>query len=102
MNLIEPRVYSEYEYLQIHALELWEILLDIHNAVLYGFAHNRLAEPGKPINVTEAEEHILNIQHEWDQEARVRDLDHEWTGAPPLTSLPDNAKQYLHSRIREV
>jgi|WetSurMetagenome_2_1015567.scaffolds.fasta_scaffold821761_2 hypothetical protein len=102
MSHIEPRVYPEWQYREIGAFRAWNILLDIHNAVLYGFAGNRLPEPGKSINVAEAEAHVVNIQKEWEAEARGRDLSHEWTGSPPFTSMPQNAKLYLHEILQDA
>jgi hypothetical protein len=94
---IEPRVYSDYQYREIGALVPWNILLDIHNAMVYGFAQNRLPEPGRAIDIYEAEAHVANIEKEWQAEKHKRDFSNEWTGAPPLSRMPVNGKLYLHS-----
>jgi hypothetical protein len=98
---IEPRVYSDQQYIEIGALEPWKILLDIHNAVVYGFVQNRLPEPGRPIDTAEAEDHIANVEKEWLAEKVKRDFSHEWTGAPPFTKMSQNAKLYLHSVLHD-
>ena len=79
----------------------WEILLDIHNAIAYGFIQNRLPAPGRPISIQEAENHMVNIEKEWLSEKLKRDFSNEWTGAPPFTSMDINAKLYLHSVLRD-
>ncbi len=101
MRHIEPRVYSDQQYIEIGALEMWKTLLDIHNAVVYGFAQNRLPQPGRPIDVKEAENHIAHVEEEWQAEKVKRDFSLEWTGAPPFTKMPQNAKLYLHSVLRD-
>ncbi len=101
MRHIEPRVYSDNQYREIGMLECWHTLLDIHNAVVYGFAENRLPEPGRPIEVKEAETHIQRIEKEWEAEKLKRDFSNEWTGAPALTGMPKNAKLYLHSVLQD-
>ncbi len=102
MKHIEPRVYSDFQYREIGALVPWHILLDIHNAVLYGFSQCRLPEPGRPIDVDEAEAHIVNIEKEWLAEKTKRDFSNEWTGAPPFTKMSKNAKLYLHTVLRDA
>jgi hypothetical protein len=99
---IEPRVYSDYQYREIGALVPWYILLDIHNAIAYGFVRNRLPEPGRSIDVAKAEAHIENIEREWQAEKLKRDFSNEWTGAPPFSALPLNAKLYLHTILRDA
>ncbi len=101
MKHIENRVYSDRQYIEIGALEAWHILLDIHNAVLYGYAENRLPEPGRPIDTAEAEQHVVNIEREWRSEKIKRDFSNDWSGAPPLTQMPLNARLYLHSVLRD-
>jgi len=101
MRHLERRVYSDYQYREIGVLGLWNTLLDIHNAVLYGFVQNRLPEPGQAIDLAEAEEHVANVEKEWQAEKQKRDFSNEWTGAPPLSSMPVNAKLYLHSVLRD-
>ena len=102
MSHIEHRTYTDEQYEYIGMLESWTILLDIHNAVQYGFAENRLPEPGRTIDVEEAEKHVRNIEKEWSLEANKRDLDNVWTGAPPFSRMPVNAKLYLHSVLRDA
>lgn len=97
MNHLEPREYSDIQYLQIGMLRNWNFLLDIHNAMRYGFIQYRLPKPGKPIDPGQAEAHIEHIGKEWKEESLRRDPGHRWTGAPPLTKMPLNAKLYLHS-----
>jgi hypothetical protein len=99
---LEPRVYSDQQYREIGALEAWHILLDIHNAVLYGFTQCRMPEPGRSIDIAEAEDHVVNIEKEWLAEKVKRDFSNEWTGAPPFTKMPQNAKLYLHSVLRDA
>ncbi len=101
MRHIEPRVYSDNQYREIGMLECWHILLDIHNAVLYGFSENRLPEPGRPIDVKEAETHVQRIEKEWEAEKLKRDFSNEWAGAPTLTRMPQNTKLYLHSVLQD-
>lgn len=102
MNHIEPRICTEHQYRQMRMLSAWATLLDIHNAIVYGFVQYRLPEPGKPIDVAEAEAHVAHIEKEWEAESQRRDLDHQWTGAPPFSKMPLNAKLYLHSVLLEV
>jgi hypothetical protein len=102
MKHIETRVYRDYQYREIGALEPWNVLLDIHNAIVYGFSQYRLPEPGRLIDIEESESHVLNIQSEWEAEAKKRDLDHNWTGSPPFSNLSTNAKLYLHSVLKDA
>jgi len=101
MSIYEPRLYTDEGYLSIGMLDCWHILLDINNAVLNGFAENRLPEPGREIDVSEAEAHIANIEKEWEAEKVKRDFSNEWTGAPPFTRMPQQAKLYLHMVLRD-
>jgi hypothetical protein len=101
MRHIEPRVYSDNQYREIGMLDSWHTLLDIHNAVMYGFVNNRLPEPGRPIEVKEAETHVQHIEKEWEAEKLKRDFSNEWTGAPPFTRMPVNAKLYLHTVLQD-
>ena len=101
MNHIEPHVYTEDQYRNLGVFNAWNILLDAHNAVVYGFVKYRLPEPGKAIDVAEAEAHIAHIEKEWEAERQKRDPSHQWTGAPPFTAMPVNAKLYLHSVLAE-
>jgi hypothetical protein len=101
MSHIEHRVYSDEQYHEIGAMGAWNILLDIHNAVAYGFVQNRLPEPGRSISLQDAENHVANIEKEWLSEKLKRDFSNEWTGAPPFTSMNMNAKLYLHSVLRD-
>ncbi len=101
MNHIEMRVYPEQQYREIGALEAWNTLLDIHNSMVYGFVQNRLPEPGREIDVAEAEDHVANVEKEWDAEAKGRDPAKQWSGSPPFTQMPINAKLYLHSVLRD-
>jgi hypothetical protein len=94
---IEKWVYPEEQYVQIGALEPWKLMLDIHNAILYGFVEDRLPEPGRAIDIAEAEAHVEHMEAEWEREAQGRDPSGLWTGAPPLSAMPLNAKLYLHS-----
>jgi hypothetical protein len=98
---IENRVYSDHQYVEIGAMGAWNILLDIHNAVVYGFSQYRLPEPGRPIDVAEAEKHVANVEREWLSEKLKRDFSNEWTGAPPFTTMAPEAKLYLHSVLRD-
>ncbi len=102
MRHIEPRVYSDNQYREIGMLDCWYALLDIHNAVVYGFAQNRLPEPGRKIDVAEAEVHIYHVEKEWEAEKLKRDFSNEWTGAPSFTRMPLNAKLYLHTVLRDA
>jgi hypothetical protein len=102
MSHIERRIYRDQQYQEIGALESWSILLDIHNALVYGFIECRLPEPGRPISVSEAEKHISSIELEWQAEARKRDLDNEWSGSPPISRMPLEAKLYLHSILQDA
>lgn len=102
MKHIETRVYRDYQYREIGALEPWNVLLDIHNAIVYGFSQYRLPEPGRQIDMEESEAHVLNIQSEWAAEANKRDLDHNWTGSPPFSNMSTNAKLYLHSVLKDA
>ncbi len=100
MNHIEPQAYTDLQYRQIGELGAWHTLLDIHNAVLYGFINCRLPQPGRSVDVAEAEAHIASIEREWEAESLRRDTTHQWSGAPPLSNMPLNAKLYLHSVLR--
>jgi len=102
MNHIETRVYSEQQYNEIGALEAWNILLDIHNAILYGFVQYRLPEPGRAIDTARADAHVHNIEREWLSEKLKRDFSNEWSGAPPLSEMPPNARYYLHSVLTDA
>jgi hypothetical protein len=102
VNHIERRVYSDHQYIDIGALDAWHILLDIHNALVYGFIDNRLPEPGRSIDVTEAEEHVANVEKEWQSEKMRRDFSNDWTGSPPFSTMPVNAKLYLHSVLHDA
>lgn len=97
MNHIEPRVYTDDQYRRIGVLGAWNTLFDAHNAISYGFIKYRLPEPGKPIDVAEAEAHVIRIEKEWEAERQRRDPTQQWTGAPPFSTMPLNAKLYLHS-----
>ncbi len=101
MNHLETRLYTDEQYQRIGMLDAWHILLDAHNGLLYGFIENRLPEPGKAIDVSEAETHISHIEKEWEAERKARDFTNQWTGAPDITSMPLNAKLYLHSVLPE-
>jgi hypothetical protein len=102
MNHIEPREYSDIQYREIGVLGHWNILLDIHNALVYGFVQNRLPEPGRSIDVAEAEAHVASIEKEWEAERLRRNSTQQWTGAPPFSVMPVNAKLYLHSVLRNA
>lgn len=101
MRHIEPRVYTDLQYREIGMLDCWHTLLDIHNAVMYGFVDNRLPEPGRPIDVDDAEIHVYHVEKEWEAEKLKRDFSNEWTGAPSFTNMPLNAKLYLHAALRD-
>jgi hypothetical protein len=101
MNHTERREYSDFQYRQIGMLGNWHALLDIHNAVRYGFLQYRFPKPGKPIDTEEAEAHIVRIEKEWREESLRRDPGQQWTGAPPLTKIPLDAKLYLHSVLNK-
>ncbi len=45
----------------------------------------------------DAETHVARIENEWKEESLRRDPVQQWTGAPPLTQMPLEAKLYLHS-----
>jgi hypothetical protein len=98
---IETRTYTDEGYRSLGMLGCWSILLDIANAVRYEFAQNRLPEPGKAIDVAEAEAHISNIEKEWAAEKSKRDFSNQWSSAPPFSAMPQNAKLYLHSVLRD-
>jgi hypothetical protein len=102
MRHIEPHIYQDNQYTRIGALVPWTILLDIHNAIRYGFTQYRLPEPGRTIDIKEAERHVAQIEREWRIEAEARDIKHEWTGAPPFSKLPTETKLYLHSVLRDA
>ncbi len=102
MSHIEPHLYTDEQYQRIGMLDAWHTLLDAHNALLYGFIQNRLPEPGKAIDITEAENHISRIEKEWEAEKQIRDSGHQWTGAPAFSTMPLNAKLYLHSVLLDV
>jgi hypothetical protein len=97
MNHIERQAYKDELYQQVGVLGAWNALLDAHNAVLYGFVQYRLPEPGKSINVLEAEAHVARIEREWESEGQRRDPYRHWAGAPSFSTMPLNAKLYLHS-----
>lgn len=101
MSHIETRSYTDEGYQSLGMLGCWTILLDISNALRYGFEQNRLPEPGAAIDITEAENHISNIEKEWAAEKAKRDFSNQWAAAPPFSSMPQNAKLYLHSVLRE-
>ena len=101
MNHIEPRPYTDEQYRQSGVLGDWNTLLDIYNAVHYGYAQYRLPTPGKPIDVAEAETHIAKVEREWEAERQKRDPTQQWTGAPPFLTMPLNAKLFLHSVLLE-
>ena len=102
MNHIERQIYSEEQYHQIGMFESWNILLDIHNAVMYGFIETRLPEPGRPIDIKETEDHIANIEKEWREEKERRDPSNTWSGAPQFSKMPIEAKLYLHSILQDA
>jgi hypothetical protein len=102
MRHIETRTYTDEGYKFIGMFESWNILLDIHNAVMYGFADCRLPEPGKEIDVNEAEAHVANIEREWVAEKMKRDFCNDWTGGPPFSTMPLNTKLYLSSTLRDA
>lgn len=102
MNHIERRIYPEEQYRQIGMVESWGILLDIHNALQYGFIQNRLPEPGRPIDAEETEAHVFNIEKEWREEKERRDSSDNWAGAPKFSRMPQQAKFYLHSILRDA
>ncbi len=102
MKHIETRTYTDEGYKFIGMFESWNILLDIHNAVLYGYTDCRMPEPGRDIDVNEAEDHVANIEKEWEAEKAKRDFCNDWTGSPPFTSMPLNTKLYLHSILRDA
>ncbi len=97
MSHLERRVYSDQQYQEIGAMGAWNILLDIHNAIAYGFIGCRLPEPGRPIDIAEAEAHVANIEKEWTAEKLKRDFSNEWSGSPNFSAMPKDAKLYLHS-----
>ncbi len=101
MNHIERREYSDFQYRQIGMLSNWHALLDIHNALRYGFIQYRLPKPGKSIDTEEAEAHVVRIEKEWKEESLRRDPGQQWTGAPPLSRIPIDAKLYLHSILNK-
>ena len=82
------------EYYRVGQWENWKNLLDICNAIRYGFDACRLPKPGEPINVQEAEKRIKQIEWEWQKEANKRDAGKK---APKFTELNINAKCYLHT-----
>ena len=102
MKHIETRTYTDEQYQYIGMLECWTILLDIHNALQYGFVQCRLPEPGRSIDVEEAEDHVNHIEREWRAEKLKRDFSNEWAGSPPLSNMSTNAKLYLHTVLRDA
>ncbi len=102
MSHIEHRTYTDEQYQYIGMLDSWTILLDIHNALRYGFAQYRLPEPGRSIDIEEAEDHVKRIEREWRAEKLKRDFSNEWAGAPPFSTMSINAKLYLHSVLRDA
>ncbi|MBI2869872.1 MAG: hypothetical protein HYX96_08620 [Chloroflexi bacterium] len=97
MSHIQAQDYSDEEYIRKGVLGAWRILLDAHNAVMHDFIRYRLPQPGRPIDVTKAEAHVERIEREWEAERYRRNLGNRWTGPPPFTRMPLNAKLYLHS-----
>ncbi len=83
-------------------LECWHTLLDIHNALVYGFIQNRMPEPGRTIDIEDANIHVYHIEKEWEAEKLKRDFSNEWSGAPPFSRMPSNAKLYLHTVLRDL
>ena len=101
MSHVETRTYSDESYESLGVMGCWGILLDIANAVRYEFTQNRLPEPGRAIDVAEAEAHITNIEKEWSAEKIKRDFCNRWAPAPSFSTMPLNAKLYLHSVLRD-
>ncbi len=101
MNHLERQAWPDDEYQRKGVRSAWNFLLDAHNAIQYGFVQCRLPEPGKPIDVAEAEAHATRIEKEWQAESQRRDLTHQWTGAPAFSAMPLNAKLYLHSVLSD-
>ena len=89
--------YSKYNTRQ---LAQWKGLLDIDNAIAFGFAKNRMAMPGEIVKRDDVLQHMEHMEHEWEKEACIR------TGSkahsPKFTTMTIRAQEYLHSIMLSI
>lgn len=79
---------------------LWLLLVDAYNVLRYGFP--RFPMPGSEIDVQEAETLVAKMEAGWQNEARTRDREHHFSGAPKFTELPLNAKLWLYQEVERL
>ena len=92
----ERQFYTKDSYIAIGQWDNWCNLLDMANAVRYGFTQYRLPKPGQPIDVQDAEKRVKHIEEEWAWECGRRGGEFE-RPSPDFSSLSIEAKCYLHS-----
>jgi hypothetical protein len=96
IELFEGCHWAEEQYVWVGQLDNWKNLMDIANAMRFGFAKYRLPKPGVEIDVEQAQSYVDHIEKEWQREAEHRTLMVDpWKGAPKLTQLPQLAQEYL-------
>ena len=92
----EPNFYDRSEYVSVNQWENWVNLLDMANAVRYGFSQYRLPKPGQPIDIQESIKRVERIDEEWAYEHRTRGKIFE-KPCPDFSSCSIEAQCYLHS-----
>ena len=92
----ERQFYTKDSYIAIGQWDNWCNLLDMANAVRYGFTQYRLPKPGKAIDIQEADERVKRIDREWAAEHAVRGKVFE-KPCPDFSACSMEEKCYLHS-----
>lgn len=87
-------------YKDIGCWEIWELLLDAHNSIQFGF--QRLPEPGMPINVASALRKVNQIENEWNKEWMKRDKGHLYSGPVRFSNMPQNAQLWFAEEINRL
>ena len=93
----EKEYWTERAYVLRGQLENWNNLLDMANAIRYGFAQYRLPKPGQAIDVVEAKERAEHIEKRWEIEGTGRRDDSVEEKSPAFAQLPIEAQCYLAS-----
>ena len=98
---VESNMWPQYDYTKKGTWTRWLTLLDMDNSIRHGFSQYRLPTPGKQVDVGSSLRHAETIELEWAKECATRNREGQYSGAPPVTALPLQAKVYLHQVIEE-
>ena len=92
------RIASDDYYKSQGQYKNWMTLLDMCNAMRYGYTKYRLPEIGKKIDIKAAERRMETIEREWQRELDTR-TQKVYRTVPRFTRLSDANKMYLHCAL---